>query len=156
MTFSFDYQVYKLSPSFYSDYPYIKYPEILKKGTRAYNCILIDLHLDYFICLPFRTEMNHSNGYHFKTTVRSTTHKSGIDYSKMVIISETNYLVDGVAIDRDEYLEMVHNINKIVNDASRYLEAYILHKSGKKVLHPNKYLRKYGKSTLPYFDSILL
>ena len=156
MSFLFDYQVYKLASSFYVEYPHFKYPEILSKSPRAYNCILIDLHMDYFICLPFRSDMRHANGYHFKTTIRSQTHKSGIDYSKMVIISDTKYLDGGVVVDRDEYLEMVHNINKIVSDALRYLETYIAHKNGTKILHPNKYFRKYGKSTLPYFDSIIL
>ena len=90
MSFTFDYQVYKLSSSFYASYPHVKYPEILSKSPRAYNCILIDLHMDYFMCLPFRSDVRHSNGYHFKTTLRSKSHKSGIDYSKMVIIQDTS------------------------------------------------------------------
>ena len=38
---SFDYQIYRLSDKFYDDYSSVKYPELLKKNTRPYSCLLI-------------------------------------------------------------------------------------------------------------------
>lgn len=155
MGLNYDYQVYKLSAKFYQDYPHKQFPEILEKPTRGYNCILIDCHTDYFVCVPFRSEINHSNGFHFHNTNRSKHHRSGLDYSKMVIIKDTDYLDNNAVIDKDEYLAMVNNIDKIVQEALAYLTTYINHKNKTTTLHPKRYQRDYSKSSLPYFDSIL-
>lgn len=156
MNYNFDYEIYKLSAKFYNNYPHNQYPEILEKPTRRYNCILVDINTDYFICLPFRSDMRHQNGYSFKKSKRSKHHRSGIDYSKMVIIKDVNYLEKGAIIDTDEYKEMVLNINTIVNDSVEYLLKYINHKKGISVLHEKQYQRLYGLSSLPYFDSIII
>ena len=58
-------------------------------------------------------------------------------------------------VDRDEYSEMMRNIATIVQDALDYVNAYVNHKNGTAPLHPREYARKYGFSTLPYFDDIL-
>ncbi len=52
----FDYQVLNLTNKFYSDYPNPPYTEILKKGTRPYNCLLIQSKYGYFICIPYRDD----------------------------------------------------------------------------------------------------
>ena len=156
MNYNFDYEIYKLSVKFYNDYPHDQYPEILEKSTRRYNCILVDINTDYFICLPFRSDMRHHNGYSFKKSKRSKHHRSGIDYSKMVIIKDVNYFEKGVVIDTDEYKEMVLNINTIVNDSVEYLSKYVNHKKGISILHEKQYQRLYGLSSLPYFDSIII
>jgi len=72
---------------FYNTYPNPPYVEILKKGQRAYNCILFQTHYDYYICVPYRTEISHKYAFHFKKTKRSKLHKSGLDYTKIIIIS---------------------------------------------------------------------
>ena len=59
----FDYQILQLTDKFYSQYTYEKYPELLLKDKRSYNCLLIDLHYDYFICVPYRTEIHHNNDW---------------------------------------------------------------------------------------------
>ncbi len=155
MHLNYCYQVYKLSSKFYQDYPHDQFPEILEKPTRGYNCILIDCHSDYFVCVPFRSEIRHSNGFHFHATNRSRSHRSGLDYSKMVIITDTDYLDNNAIIDRDEYRAMIDNIDRIVKEALAYLTTYINHKNGTEILHPKRYQRDYSKSALPYFDSIL-
>lgn len=65
-------EIRRLSNSFYADYPEGLFPEILRKDARAYTCLLIDLHTDYLICLPFRSRMVHTKGFHFSNTVRSS------------------------------------------------------------------------------------
>lgn len=152
----YEYQIYRLSDKFYADYPYKLYPEILYKKQRPYNCILVDINTDYFICLPFRTNINHSNCYHFKRSRRSKAARSGIDYSKMVIITDLDYMEDNAVVDSDEYREMVENIDRIVREAVDYLMGYIGHKKGTRVLHSREYSRKYSRSSLPYFDPVLL
>lgn len=69
-----------LTNAFISDYPSSQYPELMYKQGRPYNCLLIDTHEDYFICLPFRSHINHPNAFMFKNTKRSIMNKSGIDY----------------------------------------------------------------------------
>ena len=152
---NYDYQVYKLSAKFYQDYPHNKFPEILEKPTRGYNCILIDCHTNYFVCVPFRSEINHSNGFHFHNTNRSKHHRSGLDYSKIVIISDMDYLDGNAVIDKDEYQAMIDNIDRIVQEALLYLTIYLNHKNGIAKLHPRRYQRDYSRSALPYFDAIL-
>ena len=55
----FDYQVYKLSKSFFAQFIGKKDSEILLKEQRPYNCLLIETKWEYFICIPYRTEIRH-------------------------------------------------------------------------------------------------
>ena len=50
----FEVAIYQLSTEFIRDYPSHRYPELMYKKGRPYSCLLIDLHLDYFICVPYR------------------------------------------------------------------------------------------------------
>ena len=150
----FDVEVLRLSKKFYLDYPNAVYPEILEKAARAYACLLVDCH-DYFVCIPYRTSVLHKNAYHFKNSQRSVNNKSGLDYSKIAIIKDTDYIENVPAvIDKDEYNETMINIDKIVNDAVNYVETYIKPASGEKTHHPREYDRLYGYSTLPYFNKL--
>jgi len=58
-----DYQILKLTNAFYSAYPNPPYTEILKKNQRAYNCLLFQSHYDYFICIPYRSEITHKYAF---------------------------------------------------------------------------------------------
>ena len=101
-----DYQILKLTDAFYKAYPNPPYTEILKKNQRAYNCLLFQSHYDYFICIPYRSEITHKYAYHFTSTERAKLHKSGLEYSKIVIIEKLEY-IDSVSaiIDKDEVLK---------------------------------------------------
>ena len=59
----FDYQILRLTAEFYNAYPDPPYKEILKKAERPYNCLLLQTNYDYFICVPYRTEINHRYAY---------------------------------------------------------------------------------------------
>ena len=152
----FDYQIYLLSKQFSIKYPLSDYPELMYKEGRPYNCLLIDTHEDYLICVPYRTSISHNNAYHFKRSERSKKYKSGLDYSKIVIIRDMSLISSEKAvIDHDEYLETVQNIEKIIKEVSQYVDTYILHEKGKKILPESGYERKYKYSTLKYFHKEL-
>ena len=151
-----DSQILRLSEKFYRDYPNPPYKEILKKKARGYNCLLFQTHYEYFICIPYRTEIQHRYAYKFKNSYRSQKHNSGLDYSKMVIIKDADYLDDKkTLIDRDEYKETMINLGKIKKDALKFLEEYINHMQGQKLLHTKEFTRRYQYSSLQYFHSIL-
>lgn len=91
----------------------------------------------------------------FKTK-RSKAHKSGLDYSKIIIITKTNYLDSTDAIvDKDEYNETMINLERIKKDALYYVEEYMECMNGKRKLHKKMFDRKYGFSTLQYFHKEL-
>lgn len=151
-----DYQILKLTDDFYNAYPNPPYKEILKKKQRAYNCLLFQTHYDYFICIPYRTEISHPYAFHFTTTARSKVHKSGLDYSKIVIISKTEYIDSTDAIiDKDEFNETMVNLNRIKKEALDFVEDYVEHIKGIKLLHKREFIRRYGFSPLKYFQKEL-
>lgn len=77
-----------LSSKFTQDYPLSTYPELMYKLGRPYTCLLIESHADYFICVPFRSYINHKNAFLFTNSIRSKQTKSGLDYSKVVLIKD--------------------------------------------------------------------
>ena len=154
MDYIFD--IYLLSDQFIKAYPFSEYPELMNKQARPYNCLLIDSHEDYFICVPYRTSINHNNAYHFKNSKRSRIAKSGLDYSKIVIIKDTSYLSTDIAvIDQDEYRETLANMNRITNEVLHYVDQYILHVRGISILHDREFDRLYRYATLQYFHNEL-
>ena len=131
----YDYQLYKLSSKFIADYPPQDYPELLLKADRPHYCLLIETNSDYF---------------------RSKHSKSGLDYSKIAIINKGEYLSNAkIAVDKDEYKTAIKCMEKIVNQASKYVNDYINHINGSHVLNIKEFDRKYRFSTLPYFHDIL-
>lgn len=151
-----DVKIYQLSEAFLRAYPSAEYPELMYKRGRPYSCLLIDLHMEYRICIPYRSSIHHKNAFLFTGTERSRRTKSGLDYSKMVLIREDSYLDDrNVVVDQDEYRETIQNIRKIAGQAVDYLDGYIHHVDGTKPLHPKNFARKYQYSTLPYFHDVM-
>ncbi len=150
------YSLCTLSTSFYEAYPEEKYPEVLRKESRPYTCLIIESAYDFSICIPFRTEMHHKNGYKFRKSRRSRYHQSGLDYSKIVIIRDRQFICASPAIvDKDEYVEMVSNIKRIAREAQNYISTYTNHVSGAKTLDANEFRLRYNCSTLPYFHQEL-
>ena len=149
-----DYQILKLTDDFYNTYPNPPYIEILKKKQRAYNCILFQTHYGYFICVPYRTEISHKYAYHFKNSARSIMHKSGLDYTKIVLITDTKFIdTQDALIDKDEYNETMVNLEKIKSEALAFVEEYVSHIKGEQLLHPKEFKRRYLFSPLKYFHA---
>lgn len=123
-----DFQILKLTDEFYNAYPNPPYTEILEKRKRAYNCILFQTHYDYYICVPYRTQISHNYAYHFRNSTRSRIHKSGLDYTKIVIINKSEYIdnIDAL-VDQDEYNETIINLKRIKREALEFVEDYIGH-----------------------------
>ncbi len=147
-------QIYYLAPAFYKDYPNPPYTEILyNKLGRAYNCLIIETKEAYYICIPFRSNMKHHYGYSFRHSKRSQRTKSGLDYKKMVIIKNGDYLDSGrpAVIDQDEYNETMQNLPRIVREANAFLEDYISYIKGISTLDAEEIKRRYSESTLQYF-----
>lgn len=152
----YTYQVLRLTDEFYRTYPDPPYHEILKKRERPYNCLLIQTHYDYFICIPFRSEIRHEYSYQFTSSERSRKHHSGLDYTKIVIVNREEYIDTADAIvDRDEYVETMKNIKRIVSEANRFVDDYVLHHKKEKLLHMSEFNRRYRFSPLQYFHKEL-
>ena len=152
----YDYQVRQLSREFYEKYNSPSYPEILKKNKRPYNCLLFQTHYDYYICIPYRTNITHSYAYRFKKSKRSRNYQSGLDYTKIVIIKNSNYIDEHLPIiDKDEYNETIQHITKIQCTALRYIEGYMDHIKGTNQLSYQEFNRRYNYSTVKYFHNEL-
>ena len=152
----YDKQIYLLSEAFRRRYHTDDYPEMMSKAGRPYNCLLIDSHDDYFICVPYRSSISHKNAYHFKKSKRSRESRSGLDYSKIVIIRDSSYLSsENAIIDNDEYNETIENMDKIVGEVLKYVDTYKLHVKGVMKIHEKDFVRAYKFSTLKYFHNEL-
>lgn len=149
--------VCRLTEDFMKDYPLSQYPELMYKIGRPYNCLLVDVHLDdYFIFIPYRSHIRHNNAFKFRGTQRSKENQSGLDYSKIVLISKYEYgTAKNTVVDQDEYNETRKNIQKIATEAVAYIDGYVNHCNGTKVLHHKEFDRRYRYSTLPYFHDLL-
>ena len=146
-----------MSAAFFDAYPQDDYPEILMKNSRPYTCLVIETQEDYLICIPFRSSIRHKEAFFFTNTNRSKRTRSGLDYKKTIIIKDFSYIDtnSSVVVDNDEFVAMMTNITKIVNDVHVYISKYVNHKKGIAPLHKREFERRYQYSTLPYFDDIL-
>lgn len=152
----YDYEVRLLSTDFTAKYPAAQYPEIMVKHERPYTCLLIESKDGYLICVPFRSNITHGNAYMFRNSARSRQSHSGLDYSKIVLLTDFTFLDTVPAIvDQDEYNEMAQNLGTIVTEVSAYIDSYIAHLNGSAPLHPREFSRRYQFSTLSYFHNIL-
>ena len=128
----------------------------MQKHGRPYTCLIIDTHDDFFICVPFRSSISHNNAYFFKNTKRSRKSRSGLDYTKIALIKNPEYIDNAAAIvDNDEYVETIQNIGKIARDVNHYISDYCKHIKKENELSERTFLRRYKYSTLPYFHDIL-
>ena len=150
---TFDYQVLNLTNKFYADYPNPPYKEILRKNSRPYNCLLVQSRYGYFICIPYRSHINHKYAFKFKNSIRSKRTNSGLDYSKILIIRKSEYIGSTDAIvDKDEFNETRDNIVYIKSDAQKYIDNYVDGLLGKPTkFDKKKFKRVYEYSTLQYF-----
>ena len=155
VTTLFTYSIATLSSSFYSDYPTSLYPEILEKDGRPYDVILFETAEDYYVCVPFRTYLNHKQGFHFFSKPLPTGENPGIDYSKMVIIKKDEYIGPQAFIDSRQMACFLRNIATIKKEIFNYLNVYINHVNGTNSLHPSQYRRRYQFTSLKYFHSEL-
>lgn len=153
----YDQQVLKLTQQFYDRYPNPPYEEIESKEGRSYDCLLIQSHYDYFICIPFRSRVNHKYAFHFKHSARSQKGRSALDYSKSVIVNNMDYIDSNPGIvDADEYSEMMRNMDRIVREVLAYVDDYVSYcNKSEKHISDEEFQRRYRYSSLQYFHEIL-
>ena len=152
----YDFQLYKLTNKFYNDYPTSRFPELLIKKDRVYNCLLFEFD-EYFVCVPYRTEITHKYAYHFKGSERSKQHRSGLDFTKIVITNNLDYIDENspAVIDADEFRETRRNINTIQKQVYDYVTDYINYNKGARKISKQEFNRRYKYSTLQYFHQEL-
>ena len=145
------FELRKLSPAFYEQYPESKYPEMEHKENRPYMVLLITIKTNRF-ALPFRTNIRHKYCYSFKNSSRDTQSITGIDYTKAVIINNDIYLGEPATIDDKEYLDISRKHYFIIKQFENYLDGYIDY-----IKHGgNEYkTKKYAYATLKYFHTEL-
>lgn len=89
-----------------------------------------------------------------KKSKRSQVHKSGLDYAKIVILSDTKYIdTKDTLIDKDEYNETMIYLEKIKSESLKYVEDYIAHIKRQNVLYSREFKRRYEFSSLNYFHA---
>lgn len=154
---TFDYQVLNLTAKFYNDYPDPPFTEIIRKNTRPYNCLLMQSNYGYFICIPYRSNVKHKYSYKFKYSERSKRVNSGLDYTKIVIVRNSDYIgTSDAVVDADEYRETRDNIDFIRKDAQAYIDNYVQSiRYNPMECNSKKFQRIYGFSTLKYFHKEL-
>ena len=152
----YTFRLAQLTTKFYEDYPHNVYPEILNKEKRAYNCFIFKLWDDRFICVPYRTEINHKYAYSFKQSARSKLHNSGLDFSKSVIITDENYIcTQSAVVDTDEFHETIANIDIIANKVLQFVTDYIDYIKFQNNMSKQEFNRRYRYSPLKYFHKEL-
>lgn len=105
-----------LTDKFYTDYAECK--EILRKKTRPYACIEIEIDGLTF-AIPFRHNIEHK--YAFRTVG-----KAGLDYSKAVIITKPEYIsAQAAVIDSKEFARIKGKEQRLINDMRKYYRLYL-------------------------------
>lgn len=152
---SYTIEIRTLNPSFFIAYPSPPYTEIERDIKRPHTVIIFHYRNDLFICVPFRSHISHKNCYHFRFSSRSKKSRSGIDFSKTIIIKNPSFIGNISTIDNDEFSELLKYKYEIMNKINNYIEAYIMHFNGKKLLSKGEFDRKYKFTTLKYFHNLL-
>lgn len=113
--------------------------------------------MDILYVFHYRSHINHRYAYRFKNSIRSKRAKSGLDYSKTVIVIDSRYIGNqNAVIDKDEYNETRDNIEYIKADVQKYIDEYVDYVLGKQIKYDSKEVaRIYQFSTLKYFHKEL-
>lgn len=139
------FEIRLLSNKFFKDYPKDKYPEISNKNNRPYLVFLFTID-DKLFALPFRSNIKHNYCYKFKNTNRTTNTRTGIDFTKAIIIENKEYLGSVAYIDNLEFMELNSKFYFIKEKFKTFYKRYLSYQSD------NKYMSPYIKySTLQYF-----
>lgn len=144
-------KICRMTKAFYEDYPASQYPEILRKEKRPYNCFLLEIDANY-ICIPFKSNIKHKEAFFFKNTKRSRKGRSGLDYKKTLIVSNSKYIdLESIIVDRDEYKIVLKNAERIAKEITDYITIYKDYLAGVSTISEEKFNKKYRFSTLKYF-----
>lgn len=137
-----------LSDKFFNDHPQNAYPQIEQKTNRPYAHVHIKAYGHTF-ALPLRSHIEHPHAYFTNKKA-----KCGVDYSKAVVIDNTDYIdpTTNVRLRNDEFKRLQGKDYLIKKQFEQYVELYKQAKTDKTVDHREEIL-KY--STLQYFESYI-
>ena len=110
----------KLNDKFYEEYK--DCPEILYKADRPYTIAIMKID-DLTFAIPFRSNIITEHAYVFKKSSRGPHAKSGLDYTKAVIIRD-EHLGEKVDVDNVQYREFSEKIKVIANTFSNFIADY--------------------------------
>ena len=113
-------QFFRLTPAFYERYS--QHEEILKKGARPYYVLLLQAD-DLTYAIPLRSHISHP--YCFLANVTDTM-KSGLDYSKAVVIADKDTYIEikPVTIRQNEFAVFKKHEFVIQAQFSAYVQSY--------------------------------
>jgi protein AbiQ len=114
-------KLWVLSQDFYNDYTIANFPEILIKINRPY-CIALLVIDGIQFAIPLRSNINHRYSYLFRGSPRAD--KSGLDFTKAVVINDQKYIADNAWIDNTEYSEYINNLIVIANRFENFISEY--------------------------------
>lgn len=123
--------------------------EILLKEKRQY-CIAVFIVNGIKFAIPFRTHINHKYCYIFKNSPRSD--KSGLDFTKAVVITDDNFIGEDAIIDSKEYSEFINKQAIIANRFEKFIRNYIKWTSNPSYYRAEKII---AFSALQYFHKEL-
>ncbi|MBE7014719.1 MAG: hypothetical protein E7419_05885 [Ruminococcaceae bacterium] len=145
------YKLNYLTEDFYKKYNSDSYPEIENKSNRPYMVMLVQIENNTF-AIPFRTNLKHNNCYKFENSSRPTQSITGLDYSKAVIVNDSNYIGAPARINDMEYTELDTNYHIIIKRFTTFVKGYIKYANGRL----NEFqAKKYKYTTLKYFHNEL-
>ncbi len=129
-----------LSAKFYNTYSDCK--EILKKSSRPYACLTIEIDGILF-AIPFRHHIRHKYAFF-------TIGEAGLDYTKAVVISDSSYLsLDEPTIESKEFAIIKKKEQQIKYGFKKYVTQY-KHATKHRDVPRNANILKY--SALQYFE----
>lgn len=91
-----------------------------KKNHRPYLLLLIE-YKGKKVVIPFRTYIKHKYCY---PTLKAPTHKSGLDYTKALIVEESYINYSQMYVSPEEFAIVKRKINTIVHNFEKYVEKY--------------------------------
>ena len=110
----------KLKDNFYEEYK--DCPEILYKAGRPYTIVIMKID-NLTFAIPFRSNITTEHAYVFKKSSRGRNSRSGLDYTKAVVIRE-EHLGERVDVDNIQYREFSEKIKVIANTFSNFIVDY--------------------------------
>lgn len=134
----------RLSKNFYDEYKTCK--EILQKHSRPYIYLTVKIH-DVKFAIPFRHHIKHNHAF-------ITYGTCGLDYTKAVVISSSDYIeIGSVIVDQKDFDAIKGKERRISNGMKKYVDEYI-----KALKYKNndcyKNILKY--SSLQYFEKFII
>ena len=152
-----------LTDQFYKDYK--NYTQILQKTKRPYILVVVIIN-DFLCAIPLRSNINvqeykirraikYGTFFHTENEERST--KKGLDFSKLIILQDSHYILDSTKLKDITQKNYIHSSKHIIeSQLKKYIHTY---KSKFMKLEAGNYHKEMyyycATSSLQYFHNLL-